>query len=579
MALKSDSAEAAELVAAECVTLAETKDHLNWELLGPSGQEDQGRAGQGAAGRFERGRGAGGRAPLPHDGLDPGAVDRVARSARRPSAARGAEGREDGDRRRPGQASPWRHDLSGDGSHRSGAGVGTTGMTPSEIDEGDSPASALRVDESTAEASGNVLLLPPSVERELNNNDESLGVLGHPFDRRTPFFFGLTAALGVAVAYVIAKGIADITQCSGHHRAGSVHRHRFEPDRRLPHRTGAGPRAHGADRHPGLPGGHRRLRPGRRAPDLARGPQPHQQLPPLQSEPGRREGLGREAGRQAAPRQLPEGEVQAQTAGGRRGPRGRQGDPLARGGHRQPGGPHHLLPDRPARGHQSVAVAHPPEPAGAGGPADRGGLRTGRRLHAREPADVGHLGRRHLRLAPHLRGALRPPAGPVGGPLRPHPHGGLDHRRDHRVAGGADQGPAGRRGHGRLLRRLPLPGGLSGQSPGDEAHGEGDARSRPSSPPSSVAPCSAWSAPWWPSRWPPPSTCFSKRWPSPARTSARRGPRPPWRCRRRGGVRRGPGPGGPGRRARRGCRGRPPRPAGRRCLLGSGADGPRRGRR
>ena len=34
MALAEDSPEAAELVAAECVTLAETKDHLNWELLG-----------------------------------------------------------------------------------------------------------------------------------------------------------------------------------------------------------------------------------------------------------------------------------------------------------------------------------------------------------------------------------------------------------------------------------------------------------------------------------------------------------------------------------------------------------------
>jgi predicted PurR-regulated permease PerM len=58
---------------------------------------------------------------------------------------------------------------------------------------------------------GNVLLLPPSVERELNNGDEALGVLGRPFDRRTPFFVGLTGALGVAVAYVIARGIADIT--------------------------------------------------------------------------------------------------------------------------------------------------------------------------------------------------------------------------------------------------------------------------------------------------------------------------------------------------------------------------------
>ena len=34
MALDAGTPEAAELVAAECVTLAETKDHLNWELLG-----------------------------------------------------------------------------------------------------------------------------------------------------------------------------------------------------------------------------------------------------------------------------------------------------------------------------------------------------------------------------------------------------------------------------------------------------------------------------------------------------------------------------------------------------------------
>jgi bacterioferritin (cytochrome b1) len=34
MALAEGSPETAELVAAECVTLAETKDHLNWELLG-----------------------------------------------------------------------------------------------------------------------------------------------------------------------------------------------------------------------------------------------------------------------------------------------------------------------------------------------------------------------------------------------------------------------------------------------------------------------------------------------------------------------------------------------------------------
>ena len=34
MALKGPDLAAAEIVAAECVTLAETKDHLNWELIG-----------------------------------------------------------------------------------------------------------------------------------------------------------------------------------------------------------------------------------------------------------------------------------------------------------------------------------------------------------------------------------------------------------------------------------------------------------------------------------------------------------------------------------------------------------------
>jgi predicted PurR-regulated permease PerM len=52
------------------------------------------------------------------------------------------------------------------------------------------------------------LLLPPGVAPK---TDEPLGVLGRPFDRRTPFFVGLTGALGVAVAYVIARGIGEIT--------------------------------------------------------------------------------------------------------------------------------------------------------------------------------------------------------------------------------------------------------------------------------------------------------------------------------------------------------------------------------
>ncbi len=56
-----------------------------------------------------------------------------------------------------------------------------------------------------------VLILPPEVARERAGTDESLGGLGRPFDRRTPFFVGLTGALGVAVAYLLVRGIIDIT--------------------------------------------------------------------------------------------------------------------------------------------------------------------------------------------------------------------------------------------------------------------------------------------------------------------------------------------------------------------------------
>jgi predicted PurR-regulated permease PerM len=58
------------------------------------------------------------------------------------------------------------------------------------------------------EAAADVLVLPvvPATK-----GDEPLGQMGRPFDRRTPFFIGLTGGLGVAVAYVIARGIGDIT--------------------------------------------------------------------------------------------------------------------------------------------------------------------------------------------------------------------------------------------------------------------------------------------------------------------------------------------------------------------------------
>ena len=46
MALADGSPEAAELVAAECVTLAETKDHLNWELIGEVSKRTKGKEGR-----------------------------------------------------------------------------------------------------------------------------------------------------------------------------------------------------------------------------------------------------------------------------------------------------------------------------------------------------------------------------------------------------------------------------------------------------------------------------------------------------------------------------------------------------
>jgi hypothetical protein len=42
MALQSGNPAAAQLVAAECVTLAETKDHLNWDLIGEASKKLKG---------------------------------------------------------------------------------------------------------------------------------------------------------------------------------------------------------------------------------------------------------------------------------------------------------------------------------------------------------------------------------------------------------------------------------------------------------------------------------------------------------------------------------------------------------
>jgi hypothetical protein len=46
MALKSGKPQAAQIVAAECVVLAETKDHLNWELIGQVATKTKGEDGK-----------------------------------------------------------------------------------------------------------------------------------------------------------------------------------------------------------------------------------------------------------------------------------------------------------------------------------------------------------------------------------------------------------------------------------------------------------------------------------------------------------------------------------------------------
>lgn len=53
MALDGGSKKAAELVATECVTLAETKDHLNWELIAEAAERIRGDHGKHLRAAFE----------------------------------------------------------------------------------------------------------------------------------------------------------------------------------------------------------------------------------------------------------------------------------------------------------------------------------------------------------------------------------------------------------------------------------------------------------------------------------------------------------------------------------------------
>ena len=54
MALRAGKREAAQLVAAECVVAAETKDHLNWELISEVAEALKGDAGKAVQAAYQQ---------------------------------------------------------------------------------------------------------------------------------------------------------------------------------------------------------------------------------------------------------------------------------------------------------------------------------------------------------------------------------------------------------------------------------------------------------------------------------------------------------------------------------------------
>ena len=56
-----------------------------------------------------------------------------------------------------------------------------------------------------------VLVLPTGVAAAESENSESLGTLGRPFNKQSPFFIGLYGALGVGLAYIVFRGLAAVS--------------------------------------------------------------------------------------------------------------------------------------------------------------------------------------------------------------------------------------------------------------------------------------------------------------------------------------------------------------------------------
>ena len=158
------------------------------------------------------------------------------------------------------------------------------------IDSSESAGSAVGDEEPSANG---VLILPPSVERELGSSDESLGTLGRPFDHRSPFFIGLSGAFGVAVDLLPGARAGGHIECPHHHRARPLHRHRVGPDPRLSCTSWRRTRCGGGPGDPRLRHPHRRLRPRRCRSLVPRDPDDRQELSALQVQHRAREGLGR----------------------------------------------------------------------------------------------------------------------------------------------------------------------------------------------------------------------------------------------------------------------------------------------
>ena len=97
MALKDGTPEAAQLVAAECVVLAETKDHQNWELIGEMAKELKGEEGKVLEEAYEEVEDEEDEHLYHTAGLGTGALAGVSRPARRAAASRGGKGRQDRD--------------------------------------------------------------------------------------------------------------------------------------------------------------------------------------------------------------------------------------------------------------------------------------------------------------------------------------------------------------------------------------------------------------------------------------------------------------------------------------------------